>query len=92
MEDRLSKILNTFEQALVDNHNGERTDYELKNDYIDLKYGFLQLLLQATHEEPTNFNLDLFQKKVKMDSPIWNSNLRSNKDKPVLHTFIKADQ
>ena len=92
MEDRLSKILNTFEQALVDNHNGERSDYGLKNDYIDLKYDFLKLLLQATHEEPTNFNLDLFQKKVKRDSPIWSSKLRVNKDKPMLHTFIKADE
>mgnify|MGYP001367259918 FL=1 len=41
MEHRLNDILNKFEQALVENFKGERSDYNLKNDYIDLKYDFV---------------------------------------------------
>ena len=70
MEQRLNDILNIFEQALIDNFKGEKSDYALKNDYIDMKYEFLKLLLEATHAEPTKFSFDLFQDKVKRSSPL----------------------
>ena len=70
MEDRLNTILNIFERSLIENQRGERSDHGLKNDYIDMKYDFLKLLLEATHKEPTQFNFDLFQEKVKKTSPL----------------------
>jgi len=76
MEDRLNTILNIFERALVENFKGEKSDYSLKNDYIDMKYDFLKLLLEATHKEPTNFSFDLFQEKVKATSPLMRDNFK----------------
>lgn len=89
MEERLNTILNTFEQALVDNHSGERSDHGLKNDYLDLKYDFIKLLLEASHGEPTDFNFDLFQGKVRKSSPLWRASYK--KDTAELHTFTKND-
>ena len=89
MEQRLSDILNHFETNLVASFKGERSDYNLKNDYIDLKYDFLKLLLEATHRQPTEFNFDLFQEKVKKTSPLMKDNFR--KDEPAEHTFSKND-
>ena len=71
MEHRLNEILNKFEQAMIENFKEERSDYKLKNDYIDLKYDFLKLILEATHKDSPEFNLDLFQSKVKTSSPLW---------------------
>ena len=51
MEQRLNDILNAFERNLVASFKGERSDYNLKNDYIDLKYDFMKLLLEATHKD-----------------------------------------
>jgi len=76
MEDRLNTILNIFERALVENFKGEKSDYSLKNDYIDMKYDFLKLLLEATHKEPANFSFDLFQEKVKSTSPLMQDNFK----------------
>jgi len=76
MEERLNTILNIFERALVENFKGERSDYGLKNDYIDMKYEFLKLLLEATHREPNNFSFDLFQDKVKTTSPLMQDSYR----------------
>tara|TARA_R110002110_G_scaffold268089_1_gene483921 strand:+ start:191 stop:460 length:270 start_codon:yes stop_codon:yes gene_type:complete len=87
MEDRLNTILNIFERALVENHHGKRSDYGLKNDYLDLKYEFLKLMLEASHEDSNKFNLDSFQKKVKMSSPLWKACYK--RDEPELHTFNK---
>ena len=76
MEQRLNDILNAFEANLVANFKGERSDYNLKNDYIDLKYDFVKLLLEATHKEPTNFSFDLFHDKVKATSPLMKDNFK----------------
>jgi len=76
MEQRLNDILNDFERNLVASFKGERSDYKLKNDYIDLKYDFMKLLLEATHKEPSNFSFDLFQEKVKKTSPLMKDNFR----------------
>jgi len=76
MEDRLNTILNIFERALVENFKGEKSDYSLKNDYIDMKYDFLKLLLEATHKEPANFSFDLFQEKVKSTSPLMQDSFK----------------
>ena len=76
MEHRLNEILNKFEQALVENFKGKRSDYNLKNDYVDLKYDFVKLLLEATHKEPTNFSFDLFHDKVKATSPLMQENFK----------------
>ena len=71
MEERLNTILNIFERSLIENQRGEKSDYALKNDYIDMKYEFLKLLLDATHrKEWSSFNYDLFQEKVKKTSPL----------------------
>lgn len=76
MEQRLNDILNAFERNLVASFKGERSDYNLKNDYIDLKYDFVKLLLEATHKEPTNFSFDLFHEKVKKTSPLMKDNFK----------------
>ena len=89
MEQRLSDILNHFETNLVASFKGERSDYNLKNDYIDLKYDFMKLLLEATHKEPSKFNFDLFQEKVKKTSPLMKDNFR--KDDPQIHLFSRND-
>jgi hypothetical protein len=74
MEDRLNTILNTFEESLIGNFNNEVSDFDLKNSYIDLKYDFLKLILEATHKPPTDFNFDLFHEKVKRTSPLHKDN------------------
>mgnify|MGYP000081286077 FL=1 len=89
MEQRLNDILNAFERNLVASFKGERSDYNLKNDYIDLKYDFMKLLLEATHREPSNFSFDLFQEKVKKTSPLMKDSFR--KDIPAEHTFSRND-
>ena len=61
----------------------------LKNNYLDLKYDFMKLLLEATHREPSEFNFDLFQSKVKKTSPLMKDSFRQNA--PELHTFSKND-
>jgi len=76
MEQRLNDILNAFERNLVASFKGERSDYNLKNDYIDLKYDFVKLLLEATHKEPTDFSFDLFHDKVKATSPLMKDNFK----------------
>ena len=76
MEQRLNDILNVFEKALIENFKGDKSDYSLKNDYIDLKYDFVKLLLEATHKEPTNFSFDLFHEKVKKTSPLMKDNFK----------------
>ena len=72
MEERLSDILNTFEQALIDNNDHSMTDFELRYKYIDLKYDFVKLLIMALidcgHGETFDFNK--FQEKVKATSPM----------------------
>ena len=78
MEERLNTILNIFERSLIENQRGERSDYGLKNDYIDMKYEFLKLLLDATHKGPTDFSFDLFQEKVKKTSPLWQVDYKEN--------------
>ena len=90
MEKRLNDILNAFETNLVASFKGERSDYNLKNDYIDLKYDFMKLLLEATHKEPSKFSFDLFQEKVKKTSPLMKDNFR--KDDPQIHLFSRNDQ
>jgi len=90
MEARLNKILNAFEKAMIENFKGERSDYNLKNNYLDLKYDFMKLLLEATHTQPSGFNFDLFHNKVKKSSPLFNENIR--KAAAELHTFSKNDQ
>jgi len=89
MEDRLNTILNIFERALIENQRGERSDYTLKNDYIDMKYDFLKLLLEATHKQPTEFNFDLFQEKVKRTSPLHQEDYTENEWK--VNTYTKKD-
>tara|TARA_Y100000356_G_C11182082_1_gene247427 strand:- start:32 stop:301 length:270 start_codon:yes stop_codon:yes gene_type:complete len=89
MEQRLNDILNAFETNLVASFKGERSDYNLKNDYIDLKYDFMKLLLEATHKEPSKFSFDLFQEKVKKTSPLMKDNFR--KDDPQIHLFSRND-
>jgi len=89
MEQRLNDILNDFERNLVASFKGERSDYNLKNDYIDLKYDFMKLLLEATHKEPSKFSFDLFQEKVKKTSPLMKDNFR--KDDPQIHLFSNND-
>ena len=90
MEHRLNDILNEFERNLVASFKGEISDYSLKNNYLDLKYDFMKLLLEATHREPSEFNFDLFQSKVKKTSPLMKDSFRQNA--PELHTFSKNDQ
>jgi hypothetical protein len=90
MEQRLNDILNAFEASLVASFKGEKSDYSLKNNYLDLKYDFMKLLLEATHREPSEFNFDLFQSKVKKTSPLMKDSFRQNS--PELHTFSKSDQ
>jgi hypothetical protein len=89
MEERLNTILNIFEKSLVENHKGERSDHGLKNDYLDLKYDFIKLLLEASHRGPSDFSFDLFQDKVKKSSPLWRASYK--KDAAELHTFTKND-
>lgn len=89
MEDRLNTILNTFERNLVASFKGEVSDYSLKNNYLDLKYDFMKLLLEATHREPSSFSFDLFQDKVKKTSPLMKDSFRQNE--PEQHTFSKND-
>ena len=89
MEKRLNDILNAFETNLVASFKGERSDYNLKNDYIDLKYDFMKLLLEAIHKEPSKFSFDLFQEKVKKTSPLMKDNFR--KDDPQIHLFSHND-
>jgi hypothetical protein len=89
MEQRLNDILNAFERNLVASFKGERSDYNLKNDYIDLKYEFMKLLLEATHREPVHFSFDLFQEKVKDTSPLMKDNFR--KDMPEVYSFSTND-
>ena len=90
MEQRLNDILNAFETSLVASFKGEKSDYSLKNDYLDLKYDFMKLLLETTHREPVHFSFDLFQSKVKKTSPLMKDSFRQNS--PELHTFSKSDQ
>jgi len=90
MEDRLNTILNEFERNLVASFKGEKSDYGLKNDYLDLKYDFMKLLLEATHREPSEFSFDLFQSKVKKTSPLMKDSFRQAE--PQLHLFSKNDQ
>lgn len=89
MEQRLNDILNAFERNLVASFKGERSDYNLKNDYIDLKYDFMKLLLEAVHKEPIHFSFDLFQEKVKNSSPLMKDNFR--KDVPEVYSFPTND-
>ncbi len=84
MEHRLNEILNIFEHALIANFKGEKSDYSLKNDYIDMKYEFLKLLLEATHKEPTNFSFDLFQDKVKATSPLMKEDFKKYENENAL--------
>ena len=91
MEDRLNTILNIFERSLIENQRGERSDYGLKNDYIDMKYEFLKLLLEATHKGPTDFSFDLFQEKGKRTSPLHQTDYTANEFK-VDTSFTKKDQ
>ncbi len=89
MEERLNTILNIFERSLIENQRGERSDYGLKNDYIDMKYDFLKLLLDATHKQPTEFNFDLFQEKVKRTSPLRQTDYTENEFK--VNTYTKKE-
>ena len=89
MEKRLNDILNNFEAAMLENFKGEKSDYQLKNSYLDLKYDFMKLLLEATHREPVHFSFDLFQEKVKDTSPLMKDNFR--KDVPEVYSFSAND-
>lgn len=92
MEHRLNEILNVFELALIANFKGDKSDYSLKNDYIDMKYEFLKLLLEATHREPTNFSFDLFQDKVKATSPLLKEDFKKSEAESAFgHTVIIND-
>jgi len=90
MEERLNTILNIFERSLIENQRGERSDHGLKNDYIDMKYDFLKLLLEATHrKEGSSFNFDLFQEKVKKTSPLRQADYTENEFK--VNTYTKKE-
>jgi hypothetical protein len=89
MEKRLNDILNAFESEMLKNFKGEKSDYQLKNSYLDLKYDFMKLLLEAVHKEPIHFSFDLFQEKVKNTSPLMKDNFR--KDVPEVYSFSTND-
>ena len=76
MESRLVEIFNNFEQSVLDNFQGKRSNFGLKQDVIDLKYDVVKLLLEATHKKDISpFHFDLFVDKQKGTSPFLQSDV-----------------
>ena len=69
METRLVEIFNKIVNSVLDNFQGKRSNFGLKQDVIDLKYDVVKLLLEATHKDRDPFCFDLFAERQKKSSP-----------------------
>lgn len=70
IEVRLVEIFNKIENSVLDNFQGKRSNFGLKQDVIDLKYDVVKLLLEATHKKDVSpFHFDLFVERQKKSSP-----------------------
>jgi hypothetical protein len=69
IEVRLVEIFNKIENSVLDNFQGKRSNFGLKQDVIDLKYDVVKLLLEATHKDKDPFCFDLFVERQKKSSP-----------------------
>jgi len=75
METRLVQVFNKAEQSILDNFQGKRSNFGLKQDIIDLKYDVVKLILEATHRDKDPFNFDVFVDRQKKTSPFLQSDV-----------------
>ena len=83
MEARLVEIFNKLEESMLKNFNGERSNFGLKQDFIDLKYDVVKIVLEATHRDKDPFSFDLFVERQKRTSPFLHSDIPVTDEKKV---------